>query len=62
MNVKQRMISLKLLKEKKNYSEFLEEIGVTATVRVNSSEKETDEKKYYTRSIPVILKKQICKK
>lgn len=46
MNVKQRMISLKLLKEKKNYSEFLEEIGVAATVRVNSSEKETDEKKY----------------
>ena len=46
MNVKQRMLSLKLLKEKKNYSEFLEEIGVAATVRVNSSEKETDEKKY----------------
>ena len=41
MNVKQRMISLKLLKEKKNSSEFLEEIGVAATVRVNSSEKET---------------------
>ena len=46
MNVKQRMISLKLLKEKKNYSEFLEEIGVAATVRVNSSKQETDEKKY----------------
>lgn len=44
MNVKQRMISLKILKEKKRYSEFLEEIGVAATVRVNSSGKETDEK------------------
>ena len=44
MNVKQRMISLKILKEKKRYSEFLEEIGVAATVRVNSGEKETDEK------------------
>ncbi len=51
MNVKQRIISLKLLKGKKNYSEFLEEIGVATMVRVNSSEKETDEKKYYTRSI-----------
>ena len=49
MNVKQRMISLKLLKEKKNSSEFLEEIGVAATVRVNSSEKETDDKKYCDR-------------
>lgn len=47
MNVKQRLISLKLLKEKKNYSEFLEGIGVTATVRVNSSKKETDEKKTF---------------
>lgn len=46
MNVKQRMISIKLLKEKKNYSKFLEEIGIAATLRVNGSEKETDEKKY----------------
>ena len=51
MNVKQRMISLKLLKEKKNYLEFLEEIGVAATIRANSSEKETDVKKYYARRI-----------
>ena len=47
MDVKQRMISLKLLKEKKNYSEFLEKIGVVATVRVNS--REIDEKKYNMR-------------
>ena len=40
MNVKERMISLKLLKEKKDHSEFLEEIGVAATVRVNCSKKE----------------------
>lgn len=46
MNVKQRMISLKLLKEKRNYSEFFEEIGVVATVKVNASKKGTDEKKY----------------
>ncbi len=46
MNVKQRMISLKLLKEQKDHSEFFEVIGVAAKVRVNGSKKETDEKKY----------------
>ena len=45
MNINQRMISLKLLKEKKNYSKFLEEIGVAAAVRANNSKNETDKKK-----------------
>lgn len=44
VNVKERIISLRLIKKKEDHIEFLEEIGVAATVKVNDSNPETEEK------------------
>ena len=49
MNVKERIISLRLIKKKEDHIEFLEKIGVAATVKVNDSNPETEEKTSCTK-------------
>ena len=49
MNAKQRIISLKLVEAKKNYSEFLDEIGVAAGMKENNGSREIQEKKVTLR-------------
>ena len=44
-----RIISLRLIKKKEEHIEFLEEIGVAATVKVNDSNPETEEKTSCTK-------------
>lgn len=44
MNVKERIISLRLIEKREHHIKFLEEIGVAATVRVNGSDSKTEKK------------------
>lgn len=49
MNIKERIISLKLIEKKKTHLEFLEEIGVAATVKVNDGNLENEKKNSNTK-------------
>lgn len=53
MNVKERMLSLRLLKKKECYSEFFDEIGLSADMKVTKSKvKEMEEKTWKDQYYP----------
>lgn len=59
MNTKERIISLKLIEKKESHLEFLEEIGVAATVKVNDGNLENEEKNSCTKEKKNYGKSQI---
>lgn len=49
MNVKERVISMKLIGKKQEYKNFLEEIGVMAVMKEKVRNLETEEKEKYVK-------------